>query len=228
MSSFKKFAVVSFVVAVSFGFGVAQLQATVISLTSGAPTYSCNTYATAHLNGGTELDPNGTFSNLVVKDYATVGYPNGFAELAVTGNGVTGTATYTFDLAPGASSLVVVDACELIYGVQNTITTSYTLDGGASQILSTETGTGTVVVNAPLSNTITLTPSVNDRTVAVTYTLANAGWDYSTNQIFRGGLSDPVGFSATASFISIPEPSAIVLLATGLIGLLAYAWRKRR
>ena len=27
---------------------------------------------------------------------------------------------------------------------------------------------------------------------------------------------------------SVPEPGAIVLLATGLIGLLAYAWRKRR
>ena len=27
---------------------------------------------------------------------------------------------------------------------------------------------------------------------------------------------------------SVPEPSALVLLAGGLIGLLAYAWRKRR
>ena len=27
---------------------------------------------------------------------------------------------------------------------------------------------------------------------------------------------------------SVPEPSTIVLLASGLIGLLAYAWRKRR
>jgi LPXTG-motif cell wall-anchored protein len=27
---------------------------------------------------------------------------------------------------------------------------------------------------------------------------------------------------------SVPEPSAIVLGVTGLLGLLAYAWRKRR
>ena len=26
----------------------------------------------------------------------------------------------------------------------------------------------------------------------------------------------------------IPEPSALVLASTGLLGLLAYAWRKRR
>ena len=30
------------------------------------------------------------------------------------------------------------------------------------------------------------------------------------------------------SFTAIPEPGAIVLLATGLLGLLAYAWRRRK
>ena len=29
-------------------------------------------------------------------------------------------------------------------------------------------------------------------------------------------------------FTSTPEPSTLVLLASGLIGLLCYAWRKRR
>jgi hypothetical protein len=29
-------------------------------------------------------------------------------------------------------------------------------------------------------------------------------------------------------FLGVPEPSALVLLATGVLGLLAYAWRKRR
>jgi hypothetical protein len=32
----------------------------------------------------------------------------------------------------------------------------------------------------------------------------------------------------TVSTNPVPEPSAIILIATGLIGLLAYAWRKRR
>ena len=36
------------------------------------------------------------------------------------------------------------------------------------------------------------------------------------------------GQGGVASIDAIPEPSAIVLLAMGLFGLLAYAWRKRK
>jgi hypothetical protein len=44
-----------------------------------------------------------------------------------------------------------------------------------------------------------------------------------------GCYIDNVTLTATGpDFASVPEPSTIVLLASGLIGLLAYAWRKRR
>jgi hypothetical protein len=32
----------------------------------------------------------------------------------------------------------------------------------------------------------------------------------------------------SAVYTAVPEPTMLALLATGVIGLLAYAWRKRR
>jgi hypothetical protein len=45
--------------------------------------------------------------------------------------------------------------------------------------------------------------------------------------------SGPAGFpytkfDANVTLVSTPEPASMVILATGLIGLLAYAWRKRK
>jgi hypothetical protein len=41
-----------------------------------------------------------------------------------------------------------------------------------------------------------------------------------------GTVVDNVRVTATPT--ATPEPSTLVLLASGLIGLLAYAWRKRK
>jgi autotransporter-associated beta strand protein len=51
-----------------------------------------------------------------------------------------------------------------------------------------------------------------------TYGSSASGATYQNDAFFIG--------TGTVSFV--PEPGAIVLLATGLIGLLAYAWRKRK
>ena len=46
----------------------------------------------------------------------------------------------------------------------------------------------------------------------------------------NGYQGDPTTLSATVDNfgIAVPEPSTLVLLATALLGLLAYAWRRRR
>lgn len=52
---------------------------------------------------------------------------------------------------------------------------------------------------------------------------------YANTTIVDGGDYVGVNFTLTSSGGStIPEPSTVVLLATGLIGLMAYAWRKRK
>lgn len=51
---------------------------------------------------------------------------------------------------------------------------------------------------------------------------------------FTGGIDEVrvyntvLGVDQIATLAGVPEPSTMMLMATGLIGLLAYAWRKRR
>lgn len=42
------------------------------------------------------------------------------------------------------------------------------------------------------------------------------------------GSSYVFNASTDLSYMAAPEPSTIALLVTGLLGLLAYAWRKRK
>jgi len=46
----------------------------------------------------------------------------------------------------------------------------------------------------------------------------NGGWGFNLSQSMGGSFTIP----------PIPEPSTLLLLASGLVGLLCYAWRKRR
>ena len=61
---------------------------------------------------------------------------------------------------------------------------------------------------------------------------------YGTSSDLTVAMGDTIDFvshmdkgeqlTATITETTVPEPSTLVLLALGLIGLLAYAWRKRR
>jgi hypothetical protein len=68
---------------------------------------------------------------------------------------------------------------------------------------------------------------------AATHTVkvADSGW------FLAGGMAVGLGFVTDSTFSNmpslvlqpspVPEPSTIVLVTTGLVGLLAYAWRRR-
>ena len=55
--------------------------------------------------------------------------------------------------------------------------------------------------------------------------LSNSG-DWVQWCMMQNSLMSPIGDHWGA--LPTPEPSAVVLFATGLIGLLCYAWRKRK
>ena len=70
-----------------------------------------------------------------------------------------------------------------------------------------------------LNGSVVATSTVVPRVQAMCFNLAVGDNSSGDSGYYR---MDYVGTTA------IPEPSALVLAATGLLGLLAYAWRKRK
>lgn len=70
--------------------------------------------------------------------------------------------------------------------------------------------------------------------VGVNFASAPAPTSFLNNSVFAIGAGIAGGFPYTGSMDNfkiegtVPEPGTVVLLATGLIGLLCYAWRKRK
>jgi hypothetical protein len=74
----------------------------------------------------------------------------------------------------------------------------------------------------------------------IDYTVGAGTYDLSIGESTVSGLSTFAGggdlasiriFSSSLSYIDevkVPEPSSVVLLVSGIVGLLAYAWRKRK
>jgi hypothetical protein len=73
-----------------------------------------------------------------------------------------------------------------------------------------------------------LQQAINDDTNGVlTLGFTKRGYDPGNGAIFAS-REDSFYAGATLVLTTVPEPSVIMLLWTGLVGLLAYAWRKRK
>ena len=98
---------------------------------------------------------------------------------------------------------------------------------------------GTLTALRPGSNEVVLNIIPDSSGIPGTHTFdwtATAGGDYIGESLSIGFFTEAALQSGAAVIVDnvsatvseVPEPGAIVLLATGLIGLLCYAWRKRK
>ena len=111
---------------------------------------------------------------------------------------------------------------------------NYTASATLTQIGGTVTGTGYhtyKLVQQPGAATAELYVD-SAPFAAITPTAGFGAARYMIGNTASSFYTNPVGVYLAAASLSTgvptPEPSALVLLATGLLGLLAYAWRKRR
>jgi hypothetical protein len=104
----------------------------------------------------------------------------------------------------------------------------------------------TINIEQDVSHNIDLALSYNSLTSTATWSGTIAGQVVSVSKVVANPLRTANAFGSTSGYanettyqshvyfddvqytVYVPEPSAIALVTTGLLGLLAYAWRKRK
>jgi hypothetical protein len=223
---------------------------TSLAIASAAPASTITWDAVQNISGGSDMSKLGTLDRAYVFD--------GVAGNIVVVNGVTftefadqgwDTATFT---AHGAHTFapesMVPPYSSLSAGYQQIVKSGTWSDSTTASLTLTKLTQGTVyqvqvwVNDSRMTYGYSRTETVSGSGV-MTYNTGNLP-EYS-----EGGLgqyvigtfkadttSETLDFSANGNYVQlegiqlrvVPEPSAIVLVASALVGLLAYAWRKRR
>jgi hypothetical protein len=120
--------------------------------------------------------------------------------------------TLSFDYGSGNTDFGHTMEAKLIYGADNT---------ALSQEFSVAKSTGHFVFTAGAVSGVAPSNVTGNIGIAFVFTpSADAVGQFNALEAFVGNV--------TLSHTAVPEPGAIVLFATGLFGLLAYAWRKRK
>ena len=126
----------------------------------------------------------------------------------------------TFSLATTPSTFAFVDTTNGLFGIDTTVMVNgVTFSNSQILFFDTAGGGGLVVCLSQACNPLTIAPNF---------------WDVLGDQLFSGSLSSPTFISGTPNIdlvhsgyqIATPEPSSLLLLGTGLAGLLGWGRRK--
>ena len=151
---------------------------------------------------------------------------------------LSGIDTYTGNTIVNAGTLEQASTGSMSFDI-NTIGASTKILGTGKLVLNGKlvfdvsdaaTGSWNVVsastLNESYGDSFGVMFAIGSTTVSATETAPNSGvWTYSNEALGRATFTESTG---VLSITTIPEPGAITMVITGLIGLIAYAWRRRK
>jgi hypothetical protein len=139
---------------------------------------------------------------------------------------LTNTSDRVFCVAGGGGVAIGVDA-------NNNLTLSNPMTDGQITVTGIAAGTGLDYHNYKLtqdagsSSVKVYVDGFLQTTESGSSTVSDIQFGKSNWSLTTGGVWASVEFK-TLGTLGVPEPSSVALLATGLLGMLVYAWRKRR